>query len=510
MLDKLIKHCKSLFQLRLAPTSLIMTDKFLQEPELREMTKDQLISKVLHYQNRNQQLVNQCKALQSVERTTKKRKRERLIDFKECNYRRIALKMAYFGWDYRGLQSNPDIDDTIEAILRKAIRRARLAAEDDPLKFSRSGRTDKGVSAFQQVLTVRVRTRLTTGAGVTAWIDPSSMPIDDRQAEHISDLQDHFKPNLTTTCDKEHSTSLASDENSNDVTEEDDFDFVLLINRNLPPEIRILSWLPVVDETFSARHNCTGREYRYFFPRGNLDIPAMRSASKRFCGLHDFRNFGKISSDKIPCFTRRIDEFDVIVDESSSGPFQICQARIKGSGFVYHQVRNMMAVLYLVGAGLEKESVITSLLNVEENERKPSYVLADPEPLVLYKTYYDDMQWRLSTEAGRLLARHLHHYWCQSAVRSTMAFELLNLFEIDRSDARTHDADQDSDDPRHPVHGHLKMSGFSQRSKKSYRKILDLPRGKTVEEKRESINAKRIRLSGKDDLVISDKGMTSS
>ena len=494
-----------------------MCENVLNQHELERMTKQELISKIIRVQNHNQHLANQCRALQPGKPKKKRRKKEKEIDFKECNYRRIALKMAYFGWDYRGLQSNPNVDDTIEAMLRRAIRQARLAAEDDPLKFSRSGRTDKGVSAFQQVVTTRVRTKLSSGLGVTKWIDPSAMPIDDRQAEHIYDVSMGCESaeSLLSPDKKDVTLSTALNDVTEITADDSDYDFVIMINRNLPPEIRILSWFPVQDESFSARHNCLGREYRYFFPRGNLDVNAMKKASKLFCGLHDFRNFGKINGDKPTTLLRRIDEFEIVVNDSSVDPFHMCYAQVKGSGFLYHQVRNMMAVLYLIGAGLEEENVITTLLDVEANERKPSYVLADAEPLVLYKTYYGGIRWRVSREAMNLLTRHLYRYWHESAVRSKMSFELLSLFESDRarsvsldSGEKEGDVDDATPDPRHPVHSHLKMSGFSKRSRKSYRKIMDLPKGKTVEEKIEDYNAKRRRLGCNDADVTCNQPVT--
>lgn len=44
----------------------------------------------------------------------------------------------------------------------------------------------------------------------------------------------------------------------------------------------------------------------------------------------------------------------------------------------------MMAVLFLVGKGLEEPSVVAKLLDLEATRRKPVYPMAAEEPLVLY------------------------------------------------------------------------------------------------------------------------------
>lgn len=44
-----------------------------------------------------------------------------------------------------------------------------------------------------------------------------------------------------------------------------------MLNRILPKDIRIVAWSPVNDD-FSARFNCGSRTYKYWFPRGDLDI----------------------------------------------------------------------------------------------------------------------------------------------------------------------------------------------------------------------------------------------
>ena len=54
-------------------------------------------------------------------------------------------------------------------------------------------------------------------------------------------------------------------------TVEDELDYPKLLNRVLPPDIRVLAWCPA-PPNFSARFDCKQRTYKYYFPRGNLNI----------------------------------------------------------------------------------------------------------------------------------------------------------------------------------------------------------------------------------------------
>lgn len=57
--------------------------------------------------------------------------------------------------------------------------------------------------------------------------------------------------------------------------------YVKMLNRVLPQDIRILDWAPAADG-FSARFDCQSRTYRYYFPRGSLDVVLMAEAAKRW------------------------------------------------------------------------------------------------------------------------------------------------------------------------------------------------------------------------------------
>lgn len=53
--------------------------------------------------------------------------------------------------------------------------------------------------------------------------------------------------------------------------ENEELSYCKMLNCLLPKDIRIIAWSPVKDD-FSARFDCEFRTYKYWFPRGDLDI----------------------------------------------------------------------------------------------------------------------------------------------------------------------------------------------------------------------------------------------
>jgi len=69
-------------------------------------------------------------------------------------------------------------------------------------------------------------------------------------------------------------------------------EYTMRLNRCLPDDIRILGHC-VVPPHFDARFSCVYREYNYFFFKQNMNIPVLAKAALKFLGMHDFRNFCK-------------------------------------------------------------------------------------------------------------------------------------------------------------------------------------------------------------------------
>src|ERR1700728_597886 len=83
------------------------------------------------------------------------------LDFSLQPKRKIALKICYSGWKYNGLafQEGPTPLPTVEEVLFNAMAQTRLVDPEGGLQscgWERCGRTDRGVSAAGQVISVWV------------------------------------------------------------------------------------------------------------------------------------------------------------------------------------------------------------------------------------------------------------------------------------------------------------------------------------------------------------------
>ncbi|TVY67394.1 tRNA pseudouridine(38/39) synthase [Lachnellula suecica] len=450
----------------------------------------------------------------------KKPRNERDFDPSKYNTRLVAFKLAYLGKNYNGFEHHAHATPltTIEEELWKALTKSRLIFPKDshPLNpgevnwegtdYSKCGRTDKGVSAFGQVIAIRVRSNrplgkrrkaevvVADGQDLENGVSEDKIEVDHfntRPRENGIELQ---APSLTPSRMQSSDEGQPLPLDDLDYTDSFNFDpvkdeipYCLLLNRLLPPDIRILAWCPSPPADFSARFSCKERQYKYFFTNpcfapmpehlepdaskkmqgkmkdGWLDIEAMKEAAKLFEGLHDFRNFCKVDPGKqITNFDRRI--YHARIQEAPDRPFGLEYVRndgfsppgkqdveqkvytfnLNGSAFLWHQVRHIIAILFLVGQGLEPPSIVSSLLAATKNPRRPLYEMATDTPLVLWNCIFpheddperkDVMQWMyIGDGAGNGDAKYgtdglmdnLWKVWREKKVDEMLAASLLD------------------------------------------------------------------------------------
>lgn len=332
----------------------------------------------------------------SSNKQEKKEGKKRPFDFSVHPKRHVALRLAYLGWGYQGFAVQENTDNTVEARLFEALLKTRLIQDRQSSNYHRCGRTDKGVSAFSQVITIDLRsTQFCGGLGVTL-------------------------PENVDTAAKSKADVL-------------ELPYVKMLNRVLPLDIRVLDWAPAA-EGFSARFNCQSRTYRYYFPRGCLDVGLMAEAAKKYEGTHDFRNLCKMDvGNGVLQFERTILSASVRPAKSQSArstdPYELFIFEIKGLAFLYHQVRCMMAVLLLIGQKLEDPDIIDQLMNVTKNPRKPQYNMAVDYPLVLFDCHFEGLSWTQEKEEVNYTFAVLQQHWTQSAVRASVLFGMLQDLE---------------------------------------------------------------------------------
>ncbi len=146
---------------------------------------------------------------------------------------KIALKLAYLGTNYSGFQAQRGCL-TIEGTLIQALRKIGIIENRRKIRFSASGRTDKGVHALGAVVAFETNV-----------------------------------PKLATPR---------------------------IINAHLPSDI--WTWaMAYVPSSFDARRAATRRTYQYMLYDRGYDVHAMRSASELLRGIHDFKNFTREKND---------------------------------------------------------------------------------------------------------------------------------------------------------------------------------------------------------------------
>jgi tRNA pseudouridine38-40 synthase len=225
---------------------------------------------------------------------------------------RITLGIEYCGTNFRGWQSQAG-GGTVQDVLEAAL--AQIAGEK--IGVLCAGRTDAGVHATHQVA--------------------------------------HFD----TTVERPISA------------------WVRGVNSQLPEGVAV-RWAQPVGDEFHARFSARGRRYRYLLLnrpqrpglwQGRLgwfhlplDLAAMREASLRLLGEHDFSAFRAAecqAKSPIKTLTR--------AEVRQSGNLLIFD--FEASAFLHHMLRNLVGTLVYIGKGAQSPAWIDELLQMRDRTR---------------------------------------------------------------------------------------------------------------------------------------------
>jgi tRNA pseudouridine38-40 synthase len=233
--------------------------------------------------------------------------------------RYIKLTIAYDGTDFHGWQvqkNKPTVQGEIINVLR------RLTQEN--ITLHGAGRTDAGVHALGQIGSFRTQSTLSAG------------------------------------------------------------EFQRALNAILPPTIRITQ----AEETgpqFNARWSAKGKIYRYRIYRGKVVPPmayryvlhypfplnedAMREATSRFVGMHDFSSFaastGSEEDDKERSMEREVYSAELV----RSADNEELVFTIRGRSFLRYMVRKIVGTLLDVGRGKLTVEDIDRLFELKDRSR---------------------------------------------------------------------------------------------------------------------------------------------
>ena len=245
---------------------------------------------------------------------------------------RVLLVVEYSGSNYSGWQCQPGMT-TVQGVLDNAIE---IVASHAINSFC-SGRTDKGVHAYQQFV--------------------------------------HFD------------TTAIRTENS----------WLLGINSNLPRDIRV-KLVKFVSDDFHARHSAIARTYHYYIDNSkvssaifhgrllwvpmHLDITKMNEAARYLVGKHDFSSF-RSSNCQAKSPIKTVYSLDVIQLQGN-----IIVVKIKANSFLYNMVRNILGLLVGVGSGRYKVLNVPEVL--AEKNRDNKIVKVAPDGLYFMMSHYKE------------------------------------------------------------------------------------------------------------------------
>ncbi|XP_015733149.1 tRNA pseudouridine synthase A isoform X1 [Coturnix japonica] len=231
--------------------------------------------------------------------------------------RKIVLLMAYSGKGYHGMQRNLGSsqfktieDDLVSALVQSGCIPENHGEDMKKMSFQRCARTDKGVSAAGQIVSLKVRL--------------------------IDDILEK-------------------------------------INKHLPSHIRILG-LKRVTGGFNSKNKCDARTYAYMLPTfafahkdHDVQEEAYRLSKETldkvnrllacYKGTHNFHNFTSQKGPKDPSARRYIMEMycgEPFVREG----IEFAVIKVKGQSFMMHQIRKMIGLVIAIVKGYAPESII--------------------------------------------------------------------------------------------------------------------------------------------------------
>lgn len=264
--------------------------------------------------------------------------------------RKYALLLSYSGKGYLGMQRNHGFR-TIEGDLLNAMVEANLMTEEglqcpQLFHFQRAARTDKGVSAARQVVSVK---------------------LPDDVADMVSE-----------------------------------------VNKHLCSQIRVMA-VRRTTKGFNCKTWCDSRTYSYmcptfaFAPLEEITkedyritpevLEQIRSTLKVYKGTHNFHNFTarkKFLDDSSKRY---------IIDIECGEPFERnglewIVIRIKGQSFMMHQIRKMVGLAIAVLRGLASSDVITKAWGKD----RVDVPIAPSLGLVLEEPHYDKYNLRYGSD----------------------------------------------------------------------------------------------------------------
>lgn len=245
---------------------------------------------------------------------------------------RYKISIEYNGLNFCGWQKQPNVKT-----VQQTIEDALLKLQQGKIEISCAGRTDTGVHAIEQI----------------AHFD---IPADFGNFQLQQAINFYLKDSGISVFNVE---KLPEESNFHARFSAKKREYIYkILNRRNPPTFNqgLEWWVPV-----------------------QLDINDMIEASSVILGTHDFSSFrAQGCQAKSPIRTIEQINFSKMGDTISM--------HIVSPSFLYHQVRNIMGTLYLVGRKKISKEDLQNILNAKDRTR--AGLTAPPHGLYFYKVTY--------------------------------------------------------------------------------------------------------------------------
>ncbi|XP_046750450.1 tRNA pseudouridine synthase A isoform X2 [Diprion similis] len=298
-------------------------------------------------------------------------KKQKLDNVDRVKKRKVAMLLGYMGKNYYGMQRNPQMK-TIEEDLIQALLQAKLINDEafetiQTIQFQRAARTDKGVSAARQVVSLKL---------------PEHAKKEDINAFLPEEIRVFGIKRVTKGFNSKSSCGARSY-----IYTMPTFAFA-----KKPPDSEAVDEEFDIDKKIEELSVINGEPFYNYRIQPEV-LEKVNSVLKLYEGTHNFHNFTSKIKPLDPSAMR------YMIECSCSVPFisndmEFVTLKIKGQSFMLHQIRKMVAlVIAIVRTQTSQET-----LNTAFGQERLDIPKAPSLGLVLDQVHYDRYNKRYSSD----------------------------------------------------------------------------------------------------------------
>ena len=228
----------------------------------------------------------------------------------------LKLTLQYDGSNFSGSAAQPD-----KRTVRSEIEKALLKLFKKPVKFFAASRTDAGVHALGQ--TISFNSKIKIQKSKIRYVLNNLLPEDIR-AVKVEEVGEKFNARFSAKSKQ--------------------YEYLIAIGWDFPVHLRKLAWQVKLP----------------------LKLSAMRRAAKALVGRHDFTSFcaaGAREGSKV----RTI--YGIAIRKVKRYGVELLAIEVKGNGFLYRMVRNIVGTLLEVGAGRIAPDEVAGILKAKDRRK---------------------------------------------------------------------------------------------------------------------------------------------